>query len=423
MKDLVDIGAGLSTTAKKLVKIEIIAFASTFVLTAFFLSDIKSILFVFAIFVISGCFLIKISSKTIKRWADSAAKNMEDYKAELIMEAEGFLSVGRGTVKVVPVLNEQLSDVVAQTEAAAMEVGTRFQGIAEKANSLADAAYKALKSGGADERSTSLEGVLNNAGSRLSEMAEVVVRSSRSSLKAVDEMTGLAGDIKAISQILEEIEFISSQTNLLALNAAIEAARAGESGRGFSVVAEEVRKLSIRSNAASCKIDGVIKEILGKLNVAAGSIRDIAGQDVEAAQKTKDKVNGILSEIVSAHEKLRSSVDFLGESSRDIAHDISSIVVSLQFQDITRQRVEHVIEPLKELVREAEAALERGAEIGCAPYAESEKLISLENRYTMEEERRVIRTLSGGRAKPAAAVLALNPIAANDGLGDNVTLF
>ncbi len=338
-----------------------------------------------------------------------------------------YRSVAEDTVRVVPVLNEQLKDVVEQTEAAAMEISERFTNIAMKANSQADTALEAIKKSD-DENGTGgddclgIEEVLSVASEHLGGMADVVVAASRSSLSAVDEMNRLSVDITEVSEIVGDIEFIASQTNLLALNAAIEAARAGEAGRGFSVVAEEVRKLSTKSNDSSCKIKGLILKILGRIDEASKGIKEMADNDVEQAESAKERVGKVLGEIVSASTKMTESVDRLVLSSRDIAADVSSLITTLQFQDITRQRVEHVMEPLCELQERMQGLLSCGS--GYAGIEGGTGMERLAERYTMESERTAMKLVAGS-GEPKSSddtheTIDEEPMAKT---ADNVTLF
>jgi len=126
-------------------------------------------------------------------------------------------------------------------------------------------------------------------------------------LQKTDETTNKAKDTDKIVNIIKDI---SSQTNLLGLNASIEAARAGELGRGFSVVAEEIRKLSNTSKESINKIDSIIKEISdGIINIDKG-LNDINGvsqnqsASIEEIAASLDELDTVMKELNSLAENL-----------------------------------------------------------------------------------------------------------------------
>ena len=131
------------------------------------------------------------------------------------------------------------------------------------------------------------------------------------------------------------------------LNAAIEAARAGEHGRGFSVVAEEVRKLSDRTNQAS----NDITQIVGKVNDSVQEISDSLRDNLKKTESKKASVNQAVS---SLNDSARESttvfsklIDSSVASSESVAHNIDQIILSLQFQDITRKEIETAMTPIQ----------------------------------------------------------------------------
>jgi len=203
-------------------------------------------------------------------------------------------------------------------------------------------------------------------------------------------MDDVSVKVQAIKEILEDIDFIASQTNLLALNASVEAAS----------------KLSDRSNLASDRIRSMIKDIEVQVDDASGRLRERAEKDVDSSKESKAGVEQLLESIMGAHDRIKGSVDELAVSSLDIADDISSIVTILQFQDSTRQRIEHVIEPLTELEADMQKIVEDSDGVSREELAVSlgEDIGGLAKIYTMESERQMLQGGAGEDPESEEAV-------------------
>ena len=170
---------------------------------------------------------------------------------------------------------------------------------------------------------------------------ENTVENSKLGMSLVEKMDEISNDIKNILSILGELESIASQTNLLALNAAIEAARAGEAGRGFAVVADEVRNLSVRSNQLSMQIREQMTHVTQSVSVAENVISEISSKDMNVALRSKQNVDDMVHEIELMNESMMATADELSASAGVVEQDVRAAVTSLQFQDMADQLIGH----------------------------------------------------------------------------------
>lgn len=292
----------------------------------------------------------------------------------------------------IPVLVSQLKEVVQQTETAAVDVGERFMNIANTAQQQAnksDLIFK-LFAGNGSGMDVDFTGLSKNA---LADIIKNLTSLTDSINHTFADMDIIINDAGGIEQIVTEIEYISDQTNLLALNAAIEAARAGEHGRGFAVVADEIRKLSERSNTAANKIKQRTHKIASDIKGIYSKTRTTTIESNERTKRAEYMARDTLKKIEEIVTEAKKELNTLTAQTQTLAKDVSSVVVSMQFQDITRQRIEHVIEPLLGLKLDMEGLIKQSVNMEDKLHEwENVNVVEcLENIYTMESERKVLK--------------------------------
>ena len=205
---------------------------------------------------------------------------------------------------------QTLSAAIEEMSASASEVGSLGQDVLHQASNVND--YTQESSTALDEMEARL--------------AEVDIALTQ----ANEEMRALAEQTKRIETLTNTVNEISDQTNLLALNAAIEAARAGEAGRGFAVVADEVRQLAARSAGAAQEINGIVTEIIN----GSESVQERLGKSVTAVQASGESRERVADVIHKSRDSANQNFDqatsiaSAAEEQSQVAHDMAEQVSS-----------------------------------------------------------------------------------------------
>ena len=318
---------------------------------------------------------------------------------------------------VFPVFVGQLKAVVQETEQAASGLIQQFQQISQQAREQASEteAILNMSEGNGPDDPMSVECILHNTKNTMQMFVDQVTQTATVTVKTVDVMEEAVHTTARISEVVEEVEFIADQTRLLALNAAIEAARAGEHGRGFAVVADEVTNLANRSGQAAEKIRSLATAVKGTTESAMSELQVLAGLDLTSTLQAQQKIMEMTEVMVSKNESLKESVGRNSGRAKELGEHIGQIVMSMQFQDITRQKLEHVYQPLERIHAPLQAVVEDTGVSNQLPEV-IEELRNLEHRYTMKSER-----LTMEAAKSGEDVVMVGTGGTDD--GDNVTLF
>jgi methyl-accepting chemotaxis protein len=289
---------------------------------------------------------------------------LRDYMRDL-SGAAGRVAANDLTVEITPrsehdVLSQSFADMVTKLSNMVGRLHALSEQLVTAANRIA------VSSGQMSEGAQDQADKVNQVTSAVQEMAAAISESTRSANEATEasrtasETAGIGGEIVGqtiegmgeiagmvrdssasigelaesadkIDEIVGVIEDIADQTNLLALNAAIEAARAGEQGRGFAVVADEVRKLAERTGRATGEIKGVIDVVQQKTTTAVESMES-GIQSVDKGRKLADQAGGSLQEILETFQKVMVMIEHIATGSEQqtvTADEISKSVGSI----------------------------------------------------------------------------------------------
>jgi methyl-accepting chemotaxis protein len=247
------------------------------------------------------------------------------------------------------VISGQLNSIVAETEKAAYDITARLNEIDAVVSRLGELVDSSVQEsdeliGASEERIANNHALITRLDRYIAQrVAEAEADQKRIAL-VVDEA-------RSLIELVDLIKSISGQTNLLALNAAIEAARAGEAGRGFAVVADEVRKLSAETDKAVNQINEGIQAVASSIEQQFQE--KLKHNNIQAEREALQSFSAQLNDLGKNYQEMtQHDAEMLAQihgSSQQLASMFMEALASVQFQDVTRQQIEQVIGALVRL--------------------------------------------------------------------------
>lgn len=258
-------------------------------------------------------------------WMGSEYSNAREGFMNLVKEILGSAGQLAAAAEELSAITEQSNDGVMRQQSEIQQVATAMNEMSATVTEVSrNAGNAATAAQEADDRAKDGREVVNTTVQTINNLASEVERTSK-------VIENLKGDSLSIGTVLDVIRGIAEQTNLLALNAAIEAARAGEQGRGFAVVADEVRTLASRTQQSTCEINDMIERLQHGANEAVSVMevgRAQAVAVVEQAAKAGDALQAITM-VVDSIKSMNIQIASAAEEQSATAEEINRNIVNI----------------------------------------------------------------------------------------------
>lgn len=256
-------------------------------------------------------------TKRIVVTSQDEIRDLADYFNAFVGKLQGLIMEITGNTKILVDASARLLETSSSIASGADEQSGRTTQVATASEEMSATVIEVAKNASSSaEAAREANSAATDGGKIVSMTIESMNGIADTAKESSEVIASLGSSSQEISKIIKVIEDIADQTNLLALNAAIEAARAGEQGRGFAVVADEVRKLAERTTKATKEISTMIKSIQDKTTDALTSMESEVKVVEEGVQRAQD-AGGALTKIVTEVENVSNMIQQIATAAEE----------------------------------------------------------------------------------------------------------
>ena len=320
-----------------------------------------------------------------------------------------WMSLAQMQQRVIAALAGEIARTSSFVETEADALSSRFRRLAVNAqqqSARVDSLTGLSNSIEVDGNNVSIEFVTELLEHTLSDVVSKILMLSKDSMTMVYALDQLSTNVRQAEKCMAQLNAINATTNMLALNARIEAERAGAGGAAFRVVANEVRELSKATQALSADMRQELQSITEGISSGHATLKRVATVDMSENVLAKDKLDVLMVALRRRGVTLGDIVADAVQAAESISSDVDAMVTGIQFQDRTKQRLEHVIDTL-EVVGQAVEKIEHETtaalpELMASSVPDTTWVKQLLDRYTMTEMReRFVLALLDGKSESA----------------------